>query len=86
VFKAGKVLMWLALASAAAMPAYWVIDHLFDRGEPAVKVAPAPPAKPLPTRPKDLKIPENGEFDPYAKRLWTCKKGFVQVDESCQRH
>lgn len=52
---------------------------------PAVS-SPVIAAKPaLPPMPKDLKLPENGEYDPYAIRKWSCKVGFVQVEDRCQK-
>lgn len=84
--KAGKVMMWLGVAWVIAPPAYVVINHLFKRPESEmVATLPEPPARPLPSQPKDLKIPKNGEFDPYATQLWSCKVGFVQVGDTCQK-
>ena len=45
-------------------------------------VAPKPALLPMPT---DLKLPENGEYDPYATQKWTCKLGFVQIENRCQK-
>lgn len=39
----------------------------------------------LPPVPRDLKLPENGEYDPYATQRWTCKVGFVQAENRCQK-
>lgn len=39
----------------------------------------------LPPMPKDLKLPEHGEYDPYATQNWTCKVGYVQVGDRCQK-
>lgn len=50
--------------------------------------APSRPAvepRVLPPMPKDLKLPEHGEYDPYATQKWTCKIGYVQVGDRCQK-
>jgi len=39
----------------------------------------------LPPMPRDLILPENGEYDPYATQLWSCKVGFIQVKHGCQK-
>lgn len=61
------------------------------RNTAAPMAAPAQPqpvvaeTRVLPPIPKDLKVPENGEYDPYATQKWTCKVGFVQVEYRCQK-
>lgn len=35
--------------------------------------------------PKDLIIPDNGEYDPYATQKWSCKVGYSQVENRCQK-
>lgn len=86
LLKAGKIVMWLGVAWVVTPPAFAVINHLFKRPESEMVVVPAePPPRQLPTQPKNLKIPENGEFDPYATQLWTCKRGFSQVGNACEK-
>jgi hypothetical protein len=85
LLKAGKAVMWLGVVWVVTPPAFAVVNHLFKRPEPELVAASAePPARPLPTQPRGMKIPKNGEFDPYATQLWSCKRGFVQVGETCQ--
>lgn len=53
----------------------------------AMPVPSRPAVKPRvrPPMPKDLKLPEHGEYDPYATQKWTCKVGYVQVGDRCQK-
>lgn len=83
---AGHRFIWLLVALAAVWPAFLLLTHLLEKPESTAMVAaPEIAVKPLPTQPANLKIPENGEFDPYATQLWTCKTGFEQVGNSCRK-
>lgn len=85
VVRAGYWFIWLLVMLAAVWPAYRVLGHLLERPASEIMAAPETPSKPLPVQPKDLKIPKNGEFDPYATQLWSCRVGFVQVGDTCQK-
>lgn len=85
VVRAGYKFIWLLVILAAVWPAYRVLGHLLERPASEIMAAPETPSKPLPVQPKDLKIQKNGEFDPYATQLWSCKVGFVQVGDTCQK-
>lgn len=62
-----------------------VPDSALSMAMPAATNAVVAPKPALPPMPKDLKLPENGEYDPYATQKWTCKLGFAQVGNGCQK-
>lgn len=46
----------------------------------ATQVDKKPPPPPLPP------MPNNGEPDQYANQGWSCKKGFIQIENLCQKN
>lgn len=62
-----------------------VSDSASSTAMPAATKAVVAEIPTLPPMPTDLKLPENSEYDPYATQKWTCKLGFVQVGNGCQK-
>lgn len=62
-----------------------VSDSVSSTAMPAATKAAVAEKPVLAPMPKDLKLPDNGEYDPYATQKWTCKQGFVQVENRCQK-